>query len=242
MLIIPAIDIKDKNVVRLRQGDFSQQTLYSDNPVEVALKWQSEGAKLLHIVDLDGALTGEPKNLAVIEQICDKIKVPIEVGGGLRSDEVIESLLSKKILRVIIGTKACADEKFLKRQIEKFGNRIAVSIDAVGENVATKGWKSISDIDMIDFAKRLEGMGLRTVIYTNVTKDGTLESPQIEPIKKILNSVKIDVIASGGISSLEDIKQLKALARPNLIGVIVGKALYERRFSLTEAVNAIEGK
>jgi len=241
MIIIPAIDIRGGRVVRLLQGDFSKETFYSGDPVEMAKTWEAQGAWMLHVVDLDGALTGEPKNLNVIEAIQKSVDIPIEVGGGLRTELAVESLLDKGISRAIIGTRAYTDEKFLKGLLESFDEKIIVGIDAAGDNVVADGWRSTTSINAIELAKRMEGLGVSTIIYTNVLKDGTLEKPQLEPIEDMLDAVEIDVIISGGISSLEDIKDLKALDRPNLYGVITGKALYEGKLNLTEANKVAEG-
>jgi phosphoribosylformimino-5-aminoimidazole carboxamide ribotide isomerase len=241
MIVIPAIDLRRKKVVRLLQGRFGKETAYSDEPVKVAKDFQAKGAKLLHLVDLDGALTGEPKNLDIAEEIIKAVDIPVQMGGGLRTDEAIAGLLSKGAARAIIGTRAYEDEGFLKRMVSEFKEKIAVSIDAVGEFVVSKGWVESTAIRAIDLARRLESLGVDTIIYTNVLKDGTLESPQMEPIEEMLDAVKIKVVVSGGISALEDIKNLKSLNRANLYGVITGKALYEGRLDLEEAIKVAEG-
>jgi phosphoribosylformimino-5-aminoimidazole carboxamide ribotide isomerase len=240
MLVIPAIDIREKKVVRLLKGDFAKETVYSDNPVEVAKGWQSKGAKLLHIVDLDGAYSGEPKNLDVIRDIQKAVDIPIEAGGGLRDYESVDMALSAGVARVIIGTRAYMDEDFLIKLIDKFNKRIAVSIDAEGKDVVAKGWRSKTLFNAPELAKKMESLGVKTIIYTNVLKDGTLESPQLDIVKEMLDSVKTDIIISGGISCLKDIEDIKALRRPNLNGVIVGKALYEGKLDLKKAIETIE--
>jgi phosphoribosylformimino-5-aminoimidazole carboxamide ribotide isomerase len=226
----------------LRQGDFSKEIFYSANPVEIAKKWQSLGAKFMHIVDLDGALYGEPKNLPIVEDILKAVDVPLELGGGLRTDESVENVLSKGISRAVVSTRAYIDEDFIKRLIKKFKSKIAVSIDAAGENIVTEGWTSITSIRAIDLAKKMEQAGVSTIIYTNVLKDGTMERPQFEFVKQILNAVKIDIIIAGGISSLDDIRELRLMRKPNLSGVIVGRALYEGRLDLKEAIKLAEGE
>lgn len=241
MLVIPAIDLRSARVVRLLQGDFNKETFYSGNPVETAKAWEAQGAKLLHIVDLDGAFSGEPKNLKVVENIQKEISIPIELGGGLRSPEVVERVLSKGILRAIIGTRAYTDEEFLKGLLDKFKERIVVSIDACGEAVVDRGWTHPTEIKAIDLAKKMESFGVETIIYTNVLKDGTMERPQLEPIEKMLDAVGINIIIAGGISSLQDIQDIKALGRGNIYGVIAGKALYEGRLNLKEANRIAEG-
>lgn len=240
MLIIPAIDIREKKVVRLLKGDFDKETVYSDDPVEVAKNWQSKGAKMLHVVDLDGAFTGEPKNLDIIRQIQKAVDLPIEVGGGLRDYESVDMALSAGVARAIIGTRAYLDEDFLIKLLDKYRERIAVSIDAEGRDVVAKGWRSRTLLNAPEVAKKMESLGVRTIIYTNVLKDGTLESPQLDIVKEMLDSVKTDIIISGGVSCLKDIEEIKALGRPNLYGVIVGKALYEGKLDLGKAIEKIE--
>jgi len=241
MFIIPAIDIRSKRVVRLLQGDFDKETFYSADVVEVARRWQDMGAKFLHMVDLDGALAGEPKNIDVVEQVCNSIGIPVQLGGGLRTERDVELVLSKGVSRVIIGTRAYEDDEFVKELVKSFGaDRIAIGIDAAGDIILSKGWTESTGIGAFTLAKRMESLGIGMIIYTNTLKDGTLESPQIDLAKKMLDEVSIKVIISGGISSLQDIKNLKALGSQNLYGVITGKALYEQRLDLKEAIQIAE--
>jgi len=241
MFIIPAIDIRSKRVVRLLQGDFDKETFYSADVVEVARRWQDMGAKFLHMVDLDGALAGEPKNIDVVEQVCNSIGIPVQLGGGLRTERDVELVLSKGVSRVIIGTRAYEDDEFVKELVKSFGaDRIAIGIDAAGDIILSKGWTESTGIGAFTLAKRMESLGIGMIIYTNTLKDGTLESPQIDLAKKMLDAVSIKVIISGGISSLQDIKDLKALGSQNLYGVITGKALYEQRLDLKEAIKIAE--
>ena len=243
MFIIPAIDIRSKRVVRLLQGDFNKETFYSSDVVEVAKRWQEMGAKFLHMVDLDGALAGEPKNTDIVEQVCESISIPVQLGGGLRTEKAVETALSKGIARVIIGTRAYEDEKFVKGLVKRFGTeRIAIGIDAAGDIILSKGWTESTGIGAFALAKKMESLGVGMIIYTNTLKDGTLESPQIDLAEKMLDAVAIKVIISGGVSSLQDIKDLKALSRVNLYGVITGKALYEKRLDLKEAIKIAEEK
>jgi len=242
MLIIPAIDLRSGRVVRLIQGDYAKETFYSGNPAEVAEEWQAQGAKLIHIVDLDGALEGEPRNLAAVDDICKAIKVPVQLGGGLRTYEAIERALSKGVLRVVIGTKACTDDEFTKKLIADFKDKIAISIDAAGENVATAGWTSTTAMRADNLAKKMESFGVKTIIYTNILKDGTLEGLELDQVRTILDAVDIEVIIAGGVSSLKDIEDLNSLNSPNLAGVITGKALYEGKLDLKEAIKVAEGE
>jgi len=237
MIIIPAIDIRGGKVVRLLQGDFTKETSYSDNPVEIARRWAEEGAEYLHIVDLDGAKTGEPKNLDLVRKIKDEVGIPIEMGGGLRSEDVVKEAFSIGVSRAIIGTRAFKDPEFLKGLLKQYKGDIAVGIDAKEKQVVAEGWISTTDLDAVDLARQMQDIGVETIIYTNVLRDGTLERPQFELVKEMLDSVDINVIISGGISSIDDIKGLMDLNKDNLYGVIVGKALYEGRVSLAEVIS-----
>ncbi len=241
MLIIPAIDIHLKRVVRLKQGDFQKETLYSNDAVDVAKQWQDAGARLLHMVDLDGALSGEPKNLDVIERVCREVKMPVQAGGGLRTEESVSQALSKGVSRVIVGTRAYKDDNFVKSLVKNFGkDKFAVGIDASGGIIASKGWTELTGMNAIETIRKMESLGAGTVIYTDIKKDGTLEGPRIDIIRQILEAVSINVIISGGISCMQDIKDLKALGRPNLHGIVVGKALYEAMLDLKQAIKIAE--
>jgi phosphoribosylformimino-5-aminoimidazole carboxamide ribotide isomerase len=241
MLIIPAIDLKDGKVVRLFQGK-DDEKVYSRNPVVVARHWQKEGAEIIHIVDLDGAFTGEPKHLGLVKKIINAIEVPVEFGGGLRTKEMIGHALSIGVTRVIIGTKAAEDKVFLKEAYEEFGDRLIVSIDAKNGIVMTQGWQSENSqkLEASVFAGQIKELGFTEVIYTDTAKDGTLRGPNIEGIKKFIDKTSLKTIASGGVSSIDDLIALRELEPNGVIGAIVGKALYEQRFSLKEALKALE--
>ena len=236
MIVIPAIDIKDGKVVRLSQGKFDEVTIYSSDPVAIAQKWETNGAAWLHVVDLDGAEKGRVKNLDIIAQIVKSVKIPIQMGGGIRTRNDIEKLLSFGVTRVILGTKVVEDKEFFKSVLHDLPNRVIVSLDCSRGMVTQKGWTSVSNLKATDFAKELEALGLSCLIYTDIARDGTLRGPNLDSIKKLLEVVKIPVISSGGISALEDIAKLKALEPQGLMGVIVGKALYERSFYLKDAI------
>lgn len=237
MLVIPAIDIKDGKVVRLFRGQFDKEKVYSDDPVSIAQKWESKGAKLLHVVDLDGALGGDLKNLATIKKIAKAVTMPLQVGGGVRSEESIEKLLSCGARRVVLGTRACEDEAFVQKIIAQYGEKIVVSIDAKDGIVATDGWTKVSEVKAQDLVKKLELFGLRVIVYTDISRDGTLSGPNIEAIKEVLKvRDKVLVISSGGVSSISDLLKLKELEPQGLFGVIVGKALYEKKLDLAEAI------
>ncbi len=236
MVIYPAVDIKDGKCVRLVQGKFDDVTVYSDNPIEIALKWEREGATYLHVVDLDGARTGEPKNLGVITGIAAKLGIPIQTGGGIRSMDTIEYLIGKGVARVILGTSAVKNPDLVKLALEKFGNHIAIGIDARDGKVAIEGWERTSSFSAVDFAKKMEDMGAKTIIYTDISRDGMLAGPNLKAMEEMATSVGIEVIASGGVSSVQDIIDLK---NAGVDGVIVGKALYTGNIKLAEALSSV---
>lgn len=238
MLVIPAIDLKDGKVARLNRGDFRFEKVYSDNPLAVAKKWEAAGARRIHLVDLAGAISGEFKNLPLIEEILKNINVPVELGGGVRSEEVIEEALAKGISYVIIGTRL-VDEKFSKKVIKKYGEKLIMGVDAKDGNVAVSGWTKTTEIDYIDFIKRLKDQGAKTIIFTDIAKDGMLQGPNFSAIKNIFDEVSIDVIASGGVSSIDDLLILKRLEVKGLVGAIVGKALYEGKIDLKKAIETV---
>ncbi len=240
MLILPAIDIRDNKVVRLLQGDFTKETIYSGDPVNMAIRWEREGAKMLHVVDLDGAFAGKLVNLAVIKQIVKAVKIPIELGGGLRSEKDIDKAFGCGIKRAVVGTKAYKDENFLKRIIKKYSQNIAISIDANKGDIASEGWKAKASVSLQDFINKINAIGVDTVIYTDILKDGTMQGPNIEAISQMADKLSCNLVASGGISSLGDIKAIKNLNRKNITGIIVGKALYEGAFSLQQANEEIK--
>ena len=249
MIIFPAIDIKNGKVVRLPQGKFDEVTVYSDDPVSVAKKWEAAGARWLHIVDLDGAQTGNLKNFDIIRNLSNSINIPIQLGGGIRNENLIHMLLEEKegnvrirINRIIMGTSAIEDQAFLEKMIKKLGPKIGISLDCSNGYITSRGWSVVTKIKAVDMAKKLEGMGLEYLVYTDISKDGMLAGPNIEGIKEILNAVRIPVIASGGVSNLDDIKKLKTLAPKGLEGVIVGKALYENKLDLKEALRICSQK
>ena len=241
MIIIPAIDLRSKKVVRLTQGDFQREKQYSDNPVEVALSWQTKGAELIHVVDLDGAFSGEPRNLDVVEKIAAAVRVPIQLGGGLRTRESVSSALSKGVSRVIIGTKACTDLGFMKALVDKFSDRIAVSIDAAGKGVVAAGWAMEIPKTTAEVADEMQSIGVKTIIFTNVIGDGTLKGLDKQWVIDMLDAAgNANVIIAGGVSSLDDIRMLKTLNKSNLYGVITGKAIYEGTLNLADAIKLAE--
>lgn len=223
-------------MVRFVQGRLNKK-VYSRDPLKTARHWVKGGAKLLHIVDLDGAFSGRPKNLEIVKEIAQGIDAPVQFGGGVRDREVIKKLLDAGIWRVILGTKAIEDKNFLKKSFREFKQKIIVSIDAKANNLLVKGWQINSKgSNALAFAAALKEIGFKELIYTDTLKDGTLSGPNIKGIKALLKESKIKVIASGGISNLEDIYKLKLLEKNGLSGIIVGKALYEGKFTLPQAL------
>jgi phosphoribosylformimino-5-aminoimidazole carboxamide ribotide isomerase len=236
MLIIPAIDLQDGCVVRYVQGA-KDKKVYSRDPLKTARHWVKGGAQFLHIVDLDGAFSGTPKNIGLAKAIAGEIKIPVEFGGGVRDVAVIEELLESGIERVVLGTMAAQDSFFLKKALKKFKARVIVSIDARQGKVMIRGWKSESHgVLALDLARQLKDIGFKEIIYTDTSKDGTLSGPNIKDTKEILKKSGLKVIASGGISSLDDIVKLRKLESEGLKGIIIGKALYEGRFTLSQAI------
>lgn len=242
MIVFPAIDIKDGKVVRLSQGKFQEMTIYSTDPVGTAKKWEAAGASWLHIVDLDGAEKGEMKNFGAIREIVKEVKIPVQMGGGIRTEDDIKKMISCGVNRVILGTKVVEDKDFVRSILSQWAGRVIVSLDCSRGMVTQKGWTTLSNIKAADMANELQGMGLSALIYTDIARDGTLIGPNIKGIKDLLAAVKMPIIASGGVSSLEDMIQLKQLEASGLIGAIVGKALYENRLYLKDAIDVCSRK
>lgn len=241
MIVIPAIDLKDGKCVRLLQGRKEDVTIYSDDPAAMARQWVDMGAKLLHVVDLDGAFTGEQKNFDRIREIRKSIHIPIEVGGGIRDIERIEQLIDIGVDRTIIGTSAAKDPDMVKKACEKYPEKVLVGIDAKDGKVAVKGWVEVTELGAIEFAKQMQDIGAAGIIYTDISRDGMLTGPNIEAMAKMVRAVDIPVIASGGVSKLDDIRNLKEIE--SLWGVITGKALYAGSMELRAAIEiAGEGK
>lgn len=238
MLIIPAIDLKDGVCVRLQQGRKDAVTVYSRDAAGTAKKWESMGARVLHVVDLDGAFSGSQQNLNKIMEIRKSVKMTIEVGGGIRNITVVDRLISAGIDRVIIGTAAIEDPSFVMDACSKFPGRIFIGIDAKDGKVAVKGWEEVSSIDAKELAKRVETVGIAGIIYTDIARDGMLTGPNIPALEDMVRTVKIPVIASGGIATIDDIKAL--LEIKDLWGAITGKAIYSGSLDLKEAIKMSE--
>ncbi|SDJ85408.1 1-(5-phosphoribosyl)-5-[(5-phosphoribosylamino)methylideneamino]imidazole-4-carboxamide isomerase [Natronincola ferrireducens] len=229
MIIYPAIDIKEGKCVRLTQGKFTEEKIYFQQPKDVAKMWQEKGAEVLHIVDLDGALQGISKNLSVIKEILEAVDIPIQVGGGIRNKQTLEVLFDIGVEKIILGTKAIEDKGFLKELVEKYDRKIIVSIDAKEGYVATDGWTKASGVRAIDLAAEMEEMGVKTIIYTDIARDGMLKGPNFESIQDLQERTRVDIIASGGVTSMEDLQKLSTIG---VAGAIVGKALYEGKIDL----------
>jgi phosphoribosylformimino-5-aminoimidazole carboxamide ribotide isomerase len=236
MQVIPAIDLKGGRCVRLVEGRPDKEIVYDQEPVEVAQRWKREGAEFLHIIDLDGAFSGEPKNLDIVAEIIRASGLPVELGGGLRTISVIQSVLDMGIERVIVGTRGLQSPRWLSQICEKFPHKIALAIDAREGLVATHGWAKISRTPALELLGRLEGLSLAAIIYTDTSRDGTLSGPNLSATQEVAQAAKFPVFAAGGISNLKDVK---ALAQLPIAGMIIGRALYEGCISMPEAIKAV---
>lgn len=224
MILFPAIDIQNGKCVRLVQGDFAQETIYNDSPLEVGRKWSDQGAVWLHVVDLDGAKTGQSKNRDAIIELASTLQIPVQVGGGIRSFNAIEDYLENGVARVILGTSAINDPELLEKAVARYGKKIAVSVDAKNGKPTIAGWTEDSDLDVTTLVKRLENAGVATIIYTDIAKDGMLSGPNFQELQQLQQNTKMDIIASGGVTTVQDIERL---VKDELYGAIVGKAIYE---------------
>ncbi len=238
MTIIPAIDLREGKCVRLMQGDFGRMTIYSDRPAEVAEKWQEKGAERIHLVDLDGSRAGVPRNRQVIEEILQKVSVPVQVGGGIRSIDTVRLYLEAGVRWVILGTAALKDRDFVVEACRLFGGRIILGIDGRDGKVAVEAWTEESARSVEEVAASYRDVGLAAVIYTDIGRDGMERGVNVEATRRLAETVGIPVIASGGVANIEDIKKIKTLERYGVAGVIVGKALYSGALSLEEAIEA----
>lgn len=237
VIIFPAIDIKDNKCVRLKQGDFNKVDVYSDDPLEMAKEWESKGAEFLHLVDLDGARGDGFNNKESIERIVKNIKIPIQLGGGIRSEEKAKHLLDLGVNRIILGTVAIENPELLKKLLDQYGNeKIVVGVDAKDGKVATRAWEVVSEVDSLKLCKELEAMGVKTIVYTDISKDGMLEGPNFQIYERLLEETNLDIIVSGGVSFMEDIKRLKKM---DPYGAIIGKAFYDNLLDFKEVIKCI---
>lgn len=238
MIVLPAIDIKDNKCVRLCQGDFDKVNIYSSNPLEMALKWQEEGAEYLHLVDLDGARNEAFVNRNSIEKIAQRLDIPIQIGGGIRNEEKVKNLLDLGVDRVILGTAAVENIELLEKLLSIYGNdKIVVSIDAKDGKVATRGWEVISEINSLDLCKKLQSIGVKAIVYTDISKDGMLQGPNFDIYEELIVQTKLDIIASGGISFMEDVMKLNKM---NMYGAIIGKAFYDNLLVFKEVIECLK--
>jgi phosphoribosylformimino-5-aminoimidazole carboxamide ribotide isomerase len=242
VILYPAVDIRDGKAVRLTRGDFDEQTVYEDDPFEAARTWVAEGARFLHVVDLDGARTGTPQNLRHIERIARELPVPVQVGGGLRSLPAVRDALRAGASRVILGTAAYTDVDFLDDVLTAYGERVLVSVDARGGHVTTAGWTETTQMPAEPVIERLRARGVKQLVYSNVDRDGMLDGVDLDEVRRIAKVVRGRFLYSGGVATVEDLEGLVGLRQVNLAGVIVGKALFERRFSVAEAQAILDGK
>ncbi|MES0874994.1 1-(5-phosphoribosyl)-5-[(5-phosphoribosylamino)methylideneamino]imidazole-4-carboxamide isomerase [Sinimarinibacterium thermocellulolyticum] len=241
MLLIPAIDLKGGQCVRLRQGRMDDVTVFSDEPVGVAKRWADEGAERIHIVDLDGAVKGQPINVAVIEQIAAAVKVPVQVGGGIRDEETVQRYLNAGVQYVIIGTKAVNAPHFLHDLCLEFPRHIIVSLDAKDGRVALNGWAKLTGHDVIETALHCERDGVEAIIYTDIARDGMMQGFNVEATRNLARALKTPVLASGGISSLDDIRTLKELESDGVAGAVIGRALYQGALDFKQAIKIARG-
>lgn len=233
MRIFPAIDLYEGKAVRLYKGDYQNMTVYSSNPVEIALDFYNQGAKYMHLVDLEGARDGGTPNINVVKQLCTATNAFTEVGGGIRSMDVVERYVTAGVNRVILGTAAVTDRAFLEQAVKEYGDKIAVGVDIKDGLVAIKGWTEKSDLDAFEFCKTLQDLGVSTIISTDISKDGAMQGANHQLYQRLNAELKMNVIASGGVSSIEDVKKLAAI---NLYGAIIGKAYYTKAISIKEAI------
>jgi phosphoribosylformimino-5-aminoimidazole carboxamide ribotide isomerase len=239
VILYPAIDIRGGQAVRLLQGDYARETTYDADPVDAARRWASEGAEFLHVVDLDGAKAGEPRNLDAIRRIATAVDCPLQVGGGLRTPESVTAVLEAGAARVVIGTAALRDPEFLQAAVEAHDEAVVVSVDTRGGKVSLSGWTETSDVDAPDAVADLAERGVQRFLCTAIEVDGTMEGPAIDQLNQIAASTSGKVIASGGVGELAHLEQLSRDAAPNIEGAIVGRALYEKRFTVAEGIAAL---
>ncbi len=240
MIIIPAVDIRGGNCVMLTQGKIDAETIYSKDPVFIAKLWQAKGAKRLHVVDLDGAFMGMPKNLEIVRKIRAGVDIPIEFGGGIRNLKTIDTLIEAGIDYVIVGTLAIYNPDVLRQAVDKYGKKMIGAVDARDDKVAIGGWKDTTSVGTAEVIRKMKDMGIREIIYTDISRDGTLQGPNLDGIAAVARTSKMKVIASGGVSNIEDILNIKALEPDGVAGVVVGKALYTEGLKLEEAIKVAE--
>jgi phosphoribosylformimino-5-aminoimidazole carboxamide ribotide isomerase len=239
MILLPAIDILDGKAVRLSQGDYGAKTVYDTDPLEAAKRWVDGGSRALHVVDLDGARSGTPANLAQVERIAGGLDVPIQLGGGLRSLQDVDSAIAAGASRIVLGTAAYTDVDFLDEVLRAYGERVIVSVDARNGKLAASGWTEQTEMDVVPAIERLGGRGVKRFVFSSIERDGMLSGPDLDAAVRVAGAVRGTFVYSGGIGSLDDLRALAELRQVNLSGVIVGKALYEGRFGIAEAMQVL---
>jgi phosphoribosylformimino-5-aminoimidazole carboxamide ribotide isomerase len=242
MRLLPAVDILGGKAVRLAQGDYDAKTEYDADPLDAARRWVAEGARRLHVVDLDGARSGSPVNLEHVARIARGVSVPVQVGGGLRTIEAVRDAVAAGAARVVLGTAAFNDLDLLDAAVEEFPDRVVVSLDARAGRLATSGWTEQTEIPVVSVVQRLHDRGVRRFVFSSIEHDGTLSGPDLDGARRIAQAIRGSFVYSGGIATLDDLRALVALRQVNLVGVIVGSALYERRFTVAEANAVLDGE
>lgn len=242
MIVIPAIDLKNGRCVRLRQGRMSDETVFSDVPEEMALRWFDQGANRLHLVDLDGAFQGKPVNKAAIDRIINAVPIPVQLGGGIRDMTTLKAYFDLGLHYLILGTMAHKDPEFVKKACNRFPGQILVGIDAREDRIALEGWTEEVDLTPVALAKRCEGLGVAAIIYTDIHRDGMRSGPNVAATRALASAIKIPVIASGGISTLSDVSEVLTLSETGVFGMITGRALYDGSLDLSEAIRVAEGE
>jgi phosphoribosylformimino-5-aminoimidazole carboxamide ribotide isomerase len=242
MLLIPAIDLREGKCVRLVEGRLDQETIYSDNPASMAALWQEQGARMLHVVDLDGAFAGAPKNLDVLKEILNAVKIPVQVGGGIRNMETIERLLDMGVARVILGTVAILDPELVSEACKRFGEAILVGIDGRNGQVAIEGWGLTVEKGTVELALEMKSLGVKRVVFTDIRRDGKLQGPNLEATGQLAQATGLKVVASGGVTTLDDLRSLRDMESLGVDAVIMGKALYSGAIDLRLALAVADGK
>ena len=240
MRLFPAIDIQGGRCVRLRRGDFADETVFGDDPVKVAEHWVAEGARFLHVVDLDGARTGDPINLELVEGIAKAVHVPVQFGGGVRTMEMLERTMKAGVTRLVVGTNALLDQEFLTQALQQWGDSLVVAVDAEDGYVKTHGWRERSGMTAPVFARSLEQIGVAEIIYTDIGRDGMMQGVNLGAIRELAQETSLGIIASGGVTSLDDLRALKRFEAEGVVGVIAGRALYEHRFTVPQALAVLD--
>ena len=241
MRLFPAIDIQNGRCVRLRRGDFAAETVFGDDPVAVARSWEAQGARYLHVVDLDGAREGAPRNWEVVAAIAAAVSMPVQLGGGVRTREALERAAAAGVSRLVVGTSALLDEAFLRSALDAWGSRLVVGVDAEDGLVKTHGWVRSSEMRAVDFVRHLADLGVGEVVFTDISRDGMMQGVNARGIEALARETTVELIASGGVTDLDDLRVLKALEPLGVTGVIAGRALYEGRFTIAQAHAVLDG-